>query len=35
MIYWWANREKIEKTIKNNQKVFSTDKLDKTMATVV
>lgn len=36
VIYWWANREeKIEKTIMNNQKVFSTDKLDKTMATVV
>ena len=32
---WMSREEKIEKTIKNNQKVFSTDKLDKTMETVV
>lgn len=35
-IYYMARREeKIEKTIKVNQKVFSTEKLDKTMETVV
>jgi len=36
VIYWWANREeKIEREIKNNQKVFSTLKLDTTMETIV
>ncbi|MBR0491896.1 MAG: hypothetical protein IJJ82_07655 [Clostridia bacterium] len=35
-IYYMVRREeKIEKTIKVNQKVFSTEKLDKTMETVV
>lgn len=35
-IYYMARREeKIENTIKVNQKVFSTEKLDKTMETVV
>lgn len=35
-IYFWADREeKIERRIKRNQKVFSTEKLDKTMESVV
>lgn len=35
-IYFYASREeKIEKTIKNNQKRFSTNKLDKAMEKVV
>lgn len=35
-IYFWANREeKIENEIKFNQKIFSTDKLDKTMESIV
>lgn len=35
-IYFWANREeKIENKIKQNQKIFSTKKLDMTMETVV
>ncbi len=35
-IYYMEKREeKIERTIKENQKVFSTEKLDKTMETVV
>lgn len=36
MLYIWMSREeKIERVIKNNQKVFSTPKLDKTMETIV
>lgn len=36
ILYVWMSREeKIEKIIKNNQKVFSTPKLDKTMKTIV
>lgn len=35
-IYLFANREeKIEKRIKQDQKIFSTNKLDRTMETVV
>lgn len=35
-IYFWADREeKIEKRIRRDQKIFSTEKLDKTMETVV
>lgn len=35
-IYFWADREeKIERRIKRDQKLFSTEKLDKTMETVV
>lgn len=35
-IYLWANREeKIENKIKQDQKIFSTKKLDMTMETVV
>lgn len=35
-IYFWANREeKIENKIKQDQKIFSTKKLDMTMETVV
>lgn len=35
-IYLWANREeKIENKIKQDQKIFSTKKLDMTMKTVV
>lgn len=32
---WMSIEEKIERTIKSNQKVFSTPKLDKTMETIV
>lgn len=36
ILYIWMGREeKIERVIKNNQKVFSTPKLDKTMETIV
>ena len=35
-IYFWVDREeKIERRIKRDQKLFSTEKLDKTMETVV
>ena len=35
-IYFWADREeKIERRIKRDQKLFSTEKLDKTMESVV
>ena len=35
-IYFWASREeKIENQIKSDRKMFSTEKLDKTMETVV
>ena len=35
-MYYMANREeKIEKTIKSNQKIYSTEKLDNTMECVV
>lgn len=35
-IYFWVNREeKIENKIKQDQKIFSTKKLDMTMETVV
>ena len=35
-IYFWGDREeKIERRIKRDQKLFSTEKLDKTMETVV
>lgn len=35
-VYFWADREeKIEKEIKSNQKIFSSQKLDKTMESVV
>ena len=35
-IYFWVDREeKIERRIKKDQKLFSTEKLDKTMETVV
>ena len=35
-VYFWADREeKIEKEIKSNQKNFSSQKLDKTMESVV
>lgn len=35
-IYFWSNREeKIENKIKQDQKIFSTKKLDMTMETVV
>lgn len=35
-IYFWTNREeKIENKIKQDQKIFSTKKLDMTMETVV
>ena len=32
---WMSIEEKIERTIKSNQKVFYTPKLDKTMETIV
>ena len=36
VLYIWMNREeKIENIIKNNQKIFSTEKLDETMETIV
>lgn len=35
-IYFWADREeKIERRIRRDQKLFSTEKLDKTMESVV
>ena len=35
-IYFWVDREeKIERRIKRDQKLFSTEKLDRTMETVV
>mgnify|MGYP003295570506 CR=1 FL=1 len=35
LFIWMSIEEGIEKTIKSNQKVFSTSKLDKTMETIV
>ena len=35
LFIWMSIEEGIEKTIKSNQKVFSTTKLDKTMETIV